>query len=62
VPVPETDAGGQGENPKAFEITLVKELRQIYTVTSGKGVPALGEQYSLEAEAGRSEKAVATVY
>ena len=24
--VPETDAGGWGENPKAIEITVVKEL------------------------------------
>jgi hypothetical protein len=24
--VPETDTGGWGENPKALEITLVKEL------------------------------------
>ena len=24
--VPQTDTGGQGENPKAFERTLVKEL------------------------------------
>ena len=27
--VPETDTGGQGENPKAFERTLVKELGKI---------------------------------
>jgi hypothetical protein len=26
VPVPETDTGGWGENPKALEITTVKEL------------------------------------
>ena len=26
VTVPETDTGGQGENPKALERTLVKEL------------------------------------
>jgi hypothetical protein len=26
VPVPETDTGGWGENPKALEITMVKEL------------------------------------
>jgi hypothetical protein len=44
VSVPETDSGGQGEYPKVFELTLVKELRQIDTVTSGKGVPALGVQ------------------
>jgi hypothetical protein len=29
VSVPQTDAGGQGENPKAFEITLVKELSKL---------------------------------
>ena len=27
--VPETDTGGQGENPKALEKTLVKELGKI---------------------------------
>ena len=27
--VPETDTGGQGENPKALERTLVKELGKI---------------------------------
>ena len=27
--VPQTDTGGQGENPKAFERTLVKELGKI---------------------------------
>ena len=27
--VPETDTGGWGENPKAFERTLVKELGKI---------------------------------
>ena len=27
--VPETNTGGQGEYPKAFEITLVKELGKI---------------------------------
>ena len=27
--VPETDTGGQEENPKAFERTLVKELGKI---------------------------------
>ena len=27
--VPETDTGGQGENPKALETTLVKELGKI---------------------------------
>ena len=26
VPVPQTDTGGQGENPKARKRTLVKEL------------------------------------
>ena len=26
VPVPQTDAGGRGENPKTNERTLVKEL------------------------------------
>jgi hypothetical protein len=26
VPVPQTDSGGRGENPKALERTLVKEL------------------------------------
>ena len=26
VPVPQTDTGGQGENPKVSEITMVKEL------------------------------------
>ena len=26
VPVPQTDAGGRGENPKTNEKTLVKEL------------------------------------
>ena len=26
MPVPQTDTGGQGENPKARERTLVKEL------------------------------------
>jgi len=26
--VPQTDTGGRGENPKALEITLVKELGQ----------------------------------
>ena len=26
VPVPQTDAGGRGENPKTHERTLVKEL------------------------------------
>ena len=26
VPVPRTNAGGQGENPKVSEITMVKEL------------------------------------
>jgi hypothetical protein len=26
VPVPRTDTGGQGENPKVSEITMVKEL------------------------------------
>ena len=25
-PVPQTDSGGRGEDPKAFEITTVKEL------------------------------------
>jgi hypothetical protein len=29
VTVPETDTGGQGENPKALERTLVKELGKI---------------------------------
>ena len=29
VTVPETDTGGQGENPKALEKTLVKELGKI---------------------------------
>jgi hypothetical protein len=28
-PVPETDSGGRGENPQAFEITTVKELGKI---------------------------------
>ena len=27
--VPQTDTGGQGENPKALERTLVKELGKI---------------------------------
>jgi len=27
--VPQTDTGGQGENPKAFERTRVKELGKI---------------------------------
>ena len=27
--VPQTDTGGRGENPKAHEITLVKELGKI---------------------------------
>ena len=27
--VPQTDTGGQGENPKALEKTLVKELGKI---------------------------------
>ena len=26
VPVPQTTTGGQGENPKVSEITMVKEL------------------------------------
>ena len=29
VPVPQTDAGGQVENTKAIEITLVKELGKL---------------------------------
>ena len=29
VPVPQTDAGGRGENPKTNERTLVKELGKI---------------------------------
>ena len=29
VPVPRTDTGGQGENPKVSEITMVKELGKI---------------------------------
>ena len=29
VPVPETDTGGWGENPKALERTVVKELGKL---------------------------------
>jgi hypothetical protein len=29
VPVPKTDTGGWGENPKALERTLVKELGKL---------------------------------
>ncbi len=29
VPVPQTDSGGQVENTKAIEITLVKELGKL---------------------------------
>ena len=29
VPVPRTDTGGQGDNPKVSEITMVKELGKI---------------------------------
>ena len=31
VPVPQTDAGGRGENPKTNERTLVKELGKMTT-------------------------------
>ena len=31
VPVPQTDAGGRGENPKTNERTLVKELGKMVT-------------------------------
>ena len=39
MPVPETDAGGRGENPETDGRTLVKETRQNDPVTSGEGVP-----------------------
>ena len=51
VPVPQTDAGGRGENPKTNERTLVKEL--------GKMTPYLREKGCLER--GRRESAQATV-
>ena len=31
LPVPQTDAGGRGENPKTNERTLVKELGKMTT-------------------------------
>ena len=40
MPVPETDAGGRGENPETDGRTLVKEL--------GKMTPKLREKGSLE--------------
>ena len=42
VSVPQTDSGGWGENPKAFERTLLQGTRQIDTVTSEEGVPSVG--------------------
>ena len=38
VPVPQTDTGRQGENPKTNGRTLVKELGKMTPVTSGEGV------------------------
>ncbi len=37
-PVPQTDTGSRGENPKVSERTLVKELGKNDPVTSGEGV------------------------
>ena len=39
VPVPQTDTGRRGENPKTSGRTLVKELGKMTPVTSGEGVP-----------------------
>ena len=38
MPVPITDTGRRGENPKMSERTLVKELGKMTPVTSGEGV------------------------
>ena len=61
VTVPQTNSGGRGENPKALERTLVKEL--------GKMTPKLRDKVCLcwssiycKADVGRRETAVATVY
>ncbi|KRG16574.1 hypothetical protein ACA29_04480, partial [Lederbergia galactosidilytica] len=43
VPVPQTDTGRRGENPKVIERTLVKGTRQNDPVTSGEGVLLWGE-------------------
>ena len=39
MPVPQTDTGGQVENTKASERTVVKELGKMAPVTSGEGAP-----------------------
>ena len=43
VSVPQTDTGRRGENPKALERTLAKELGKNDPVTSGEGVLLVGE-------------------
>jgi hypothetical protein len=40
VPVPQTDTGGRGEDPKVRGITLVKELGKMAPYVRKKGCPS----------------------
>ena len=60
--VPQTDTGGQVENTKALERTLVKELGKMVPLLREKVRPHYVKRLALEAEEGRRYQVAATVY